>query len=271
MARPDIAKEIGSHLPFSIFFTAAGIILAALLTYAGILLGVYPQGLVSCGDEEHATCAHADHGHGEENHEEGETGGDEHADAASETIESDARFAAASLMLFHIFHPVHLLLSAMATTAMFYRYEQRLVKASIVGLVGSLGVCGVSDIFMPFVGGQFLAVQDLHFHWCVLEHPQMVFPFAALGIISGLIAAGTVDRSTLISHSAHIFISSTASLFYLISFGLTGWFTESLLGPVFLLVILCVTIPCCLSDILFPLIIVSKDGTPPPCCGHSHD
>lgn len=48
----------------------------------------------------------------------------------------EARFPEASAGLFHIFHPVHVLLSATATTAMFWRHEKKLLKAVLVGLFG---------------------------------------------------------------------------------------------------------------------------------------
>jgi len=56
----------------------------------------------------------------------------------------------------------------------------------------------------------------------------------------------------------------------LISFGVADWYSEARLGPVFAIVILCVTIPCCLSDILFPLAIARKEGDPVSCCEHHH-
>ncbi len=262
MQKHNVMRELGEHLPFSIFFTAAGITLAALLTYGAILTGKAAPATHSSCD----TCtpksadAHAA-GHADNTRDPADK--HEHHDSSL--------FIAAARMLFHIFHPIHLLLSAMATTAMFYRYERRMAKAIVVGFAGSVGICGLSDVFMPYLAGELLQLKGIHFHWCLIQHPQMVLPFAAVGIASGLVAAGTVDRSTIISHSAHIFISSTASLFYLISYGLPDWYSEKWLAPVFIIVILCVTIPCCLSDILFPLAMVSKDGEEPPSCGcHGH-
>jgi hypothetical protein len=176
----------------------------------------------------------------------------------------------ASEMLFHIFHPIHLLFSAMATTAMFFKHEKRVIKAIIVGLAGSLGICGCSDILLPYLCGGMLNAVDMHFHWCLLEHPLMILPFSALGVIAGLLAAGTVHSSTIISHSAHTFVSSTASLFYLISFGVTEWYMGTTLSIVFLIVIAAVTIPCCVSDVLFPTLIAHADGDDCSSCKHGH-
>lgn len=38
-------------------------------------------------------------------------------------------FPQASNALFHVFHPLHILFSATATTAMFWRHEKKLIKA----------------------------------------------------------------------------------------------------------------------------------------------
>lgn len=271
MEKHQIARELQEHLPFSIFFTGAGIMLAAILTYGAIISGASPAlsgGHVHC--EQHGGVQAGVEPSGVHEQSLPQTSAHDHEQAAAPC--GVDRLLAASGMMFHILHPIHLLLSAMATTAMFFRFEKRLWKAVIVGFVGSVGVCGVSDIFMPYLCGRALALQDMHFHWCLLAHPQMVLPFVALGIVSGLIAATTIHRSTVFSHSAHVLVSSTASLFYLISFGVSDWFSEGKLPIVFAVVVLCVTIPCCFSDILFPLLVVEGDGDMQhPCCAHSHD
>ncbi|MEW6354824.1 MAG: hypothetical protein AB1696_00745 [Planctomycetota bacterium] len=166
----------------------------------------------------------------------------------------------ASEMLFHAFHPIHLLFSAIATTAMFRRYDRHIIRAILIGFFGSIGVCGLSDIFMPYLTGQLLSVEHMHFHWCLIRHPMSVIPFVALGIVGGLIAADAVNRSTLYSHSMHVAVSSLASLFYLISFGMSDWVGGSTLPYVFLILVLCIIIPCCLSDIVLPLLLVSPVG-----------
>jgi len=252
MDKQHLRKELQEHLPFSIFFTAAGILLAAFLTYDSIIGGGYEpacthdpgakQAQEHDGHEHNATCVH---------------GGKQHLPAASG-------------MMFHILHPVHLLLSAMATTAMFVRYERKLLKAIVVGAVGAVGVCGLSDIFMPYLSGHLLAAKHMHFHWCVLAHPQMVLPFVALGIVSGMISATAVSNSTVFSHSAHVMVSCAASLFYLISYGVHDWFSEDKLPYVFVIVVLCVTVPCCLGDILFPVLVAKGDEDGHPHRGHAH-
>jgi len=206
-------RELIAHFPFTIFFTTFGVILAALLTYFGVVMG-----------------------------------------AAQENVERGSR------MLFHAFHPIHLLFSAITTTAMFRRYDRHIGRAILIGFFGSIGVCGLSDIFMPYLAGQWLTAKHMHFHWCVLAHPMMVFPFVALGIFGGLIAADAVHHSTFYSHSVHVAVSSLASLFYLISYGVSNWLGDAVLPYVFVILVLCIIIPCCLSDIVLPLLLVSPVG-----------
>jgi hypothetical protein len=169
--------------------------------------------------------------------------------------------------LFHIFHPIHMLFSATATTAMFWRYERRWLKALVVGLAGAILVCGASDILIPHLAGLLLGV-DMHLHVCIIEHPTLVLPFAAAGILAGFLASGHVVRATVFSHTVHVLISSSASLLYLVSFGLTEWIHHA--GYVFVFVVLAVMIPCCFSDIVFPLLVVTNEGEPRPSPHHHH-
>jgi hypothetical protein len=83
---------------------------------------------------------------------------------------------------------------------------------------------------------------------------MLVLPFAALGVIGGLFFEERMAGGSVFSHGAHVFVSSLASLLYLVSFGLTAWMTDMrLVFPVFLVVVLAVWIPCCISDIVIPV------------------
>lgn len=157
--------------------------------------------------------------------------------------------------LFHIFHPVHILFSATATTAMFWRYEKRVVKTVIIGLSGSILVCGISDVIIPFCSG-FVFGKSFGFHLCIVKHPLIVLPFVAIGIFIGIVAMEKVEKATFFSHSGHVFTSSMASMLYLISFGLADWFNY--VGSVFIIIILAVILPCCTSDIIFPLLFTKE-------------
>ncbi len=214
--RARLSVELVSHMPFSVSAAAIGLVLA------GMVCILAPQ----------LDATQADHDHGAH------------------------RLAGG---LFHLFHPVHMFFSAAATTAMFWRYERRMFKAVLIGMAGAIGVCGLSDIGMPYLSQVLLvkaqaltAIRPLAIHVCIIEEPGLVLPFAAIGVAVGLLAAVTVERSTLFSHSLHVFSSTMASIFYLIGpFGQTAWIAS--LGWAFLLVVLAVMVPCCLSDIVFPL------------------
>ena len=261
---PALWGELKSHLPYSVFATAGGIILVGLMLYAALIISpAYPA-------TKHAEAHEATHETNEHEHDH------EHADAPSgcpvhggtheQVMHGGEVMAQASHVTFHVFHPIHMLFSAVATTAMFWRYERKLLKAVIVGLVGSLGVCSVSDVFMPFLSGMILGAKGMSFHWCLVQHPMLILPFAVVGVAVGLIAADAVRHSTYFSHSAHVAVSSAASIMYLVSFGLTNWAEQ--LGSVFILMVLAVLIPCCFSDIIFPLLVACKDGKICACPAH---
>lgn len=176
---------------------------------------------------------------------------------------AEAELAPASVELFHVFHSAHILLSAVATTAMFWKHDNHnVLKAVFVGLIGSLSVCGVSDVFVPYVGGIILG-SEMHFHVCLIEEPGLVLPFAVIGVLAGLTVTKSFERSTEYSHGVHVFLSSVASLLYLISFGLADW--VHMAGGVFLVTIFAVMFPCCLSDIIFPMMCTHRY------CRHTHE
>jgi len=160
---------------------------------------------------------------------------------------------------FHVLHPLHVCLSAIATTAVFWRYERKIIKAVVVGVLGTIIPCALSDYVFPFVGGRLLG-QTVQLHVCLVDHPMLILPFLLLGIIGGLLFEERFFGSSVFSHGAHIFVSSLASLLYLVSFGFTGWLTDTrLVFPVFLVIVVAVWIPCCLSDIGIPISAIHKD------------
>ncbi len=171
---------------------------------------------------------------------------------------------AASTELFHILHPAHILLSSVVTTAMFWKYEKNLLKAVLIGFFGSVGICSLSDIVFPYFGGMFLGFSGMSMHICVLEHPGIVIPFAVVGILGGLLIPDSIERSTQYSHSAHVLVSSAASILYLAAYGVQDW--AHAVGGVFIVTIVAVMVPCCVSDIVFPLWFVKGK----PACNHRH-
>ena len=207
--------ELREHVPFSVSAVAIGLIAAGTICVLGFASGHGAEGVEAHGGGE------GSHGHN------------------------------AAQLFFHLFHPAHMLFSAAATTAMFCRYDRNAMKAIVIGLIGAIGVCGVSDIVVPHLSLLILGAST-PWHICVLEHPGLSLPFAAVGVAVGLAASGGVMRSTIISHSLHVFASTMASIFYMVGpLGIIAWIDD--LGKVFIFVVVAVVIPCCLSDIVFPL------------------
>ena len=242
------AAELTSHLPFSILSVAVGLMLAGLICFL-----VTDQTLLEAVASVEGK--HAAHGDGSDL-----PANDEHEE--HETLQG-------FLVLFHLFHPAHMLFSAAATAGMFMRHERNWGKAAFFGFTGAVLICGVSDIIMPHCS-LLIMNHKLDWHICVIEHPMLVFPFAGIGIIVGVLAAaGGMSQSTLFSHSMHVFVSTMASIFYLIGpFGRFEWIHQ--LGWVFLFICLAVMIPCCLSDIVYPLLFTKSAREEYSRLGHQH-
>lgn len=165
--------------------------------------------------------------------------------------------------VFHLAHPTHLLLSAAATAAMVVAHGGGTWRALLLGVVGSAGVCMLSDVILPWLGGIALTgVSTMELHLCVVEHPILIGPFLALGLAIGVFGGRRVERSTVYSHAAHVVVSALASLLYLVAFGLT--LSVATLGPVLLILLVAVMVPCCISDIVVPVLFGG------PRCRHGH-
>lgn len=236
-----LVQELVDHLPFSVSAVAIGLTIAGIICFLTPPQGPAPQPGLTLDQPAPADA----HGHGGESVPIDEH---EHGDA-----EHEHRHDNPFQPLFHVFHPAHMLFSAAATTAMFWRYERRVIKALVIGLIGAIGICGLSDIVMPQLSLGMLGKRT-PWHVCVYEHPSMVLSFAAVGVMVGLAASAGVHRSTFFSHSLHVFCSTMASTFYLIGpLGQLAWIDD--VGVVFLFIIVAVMVPCCLSDIVFPLFL----------------
>ncbi|MFQ5414127.1 MAG: hypothetical protein ACE5E6_06675 [Phycisphaerae bacterium] len=171
-------------------------------------------------------------------------------------------------LFFHLFHPVHMLFSGAATAAMFSRFDKSVAKSVVIGLIGAIGVCGISDIMMPHVALILLGTSP-GLHICVIEHPDLVLPFAGIGVLTGIATAGSERRATIVSHSMHVLASTMASIFYMVGpLGTIAWIDR--IGPVFLFVVLAVIGPCCVSDIIFPVGMSHAARAEYKREGHSH-
>jgi len=157
-----------------------------------------------------------------------------------------------SHILFYILHPVHVVLSAIVTTAMYKRHSKGKVWAAIsIGYVGSICIATLSDVVIPYLGGVLLTLK-MEFHLGFIEKWWLVNPMALIGI-----AIGYWKPTTKFPHAGHVLLSTWASLFYFTAFGMANWIP--LLPFIFLILFLAVWIPCCTSDIVFPLLF-TRDG-----------
>ncbi|MBA7604587.1 hypothetical protein ES703_11712 [subsurface metagenome] len=167
---------------------------------------------------------------------------------------------------FYSLHPVHVVLSALVTTAMYRKYGGRKIWAAVlIGYSGSIGIASLSDAIMPYLGGALLGI-EIEFHLPFIEAEKM--PFIGIetwklvnsAALTGIII-GYLKPTTKIPHSGHVLLSTWASLFYFTAFGIARWFP--LLPFIFLFLFLAVWLPCCVSDIAFPLLFARKKKLPP--------
>lgn len=155
--------------------------------------------------------------------------------------------------LFWTFHPLHVLLSALVTSAMFRQHRGRGVWATFsVGYFGSIGIATLSDCLRPYAGEWLLGLPHRGLHLGFIEKWWLVNPLAFAGILIGV-----VWPHTKFAHAGHVLISTWASLFHMtMALGSFVSFLQALLIGVFLF--LSVWVPCCTSDIVFPLLFTPK-------------
>jgi len=212
-----------------------------------------------------------------------------------------------SSTLFSLFHPAHVVLSAMVTASMFklHAVKKQFLLVLIVGYFGSVGVATLSDVVIPHIGTRLLGLDvsthaeshyheptstnkeavtthkhSEHTHSQEIEHHErkihlgfieewyIVNPAALLGIL----IAYFLPR-TKFPHAAHVLISTWASSSYLLMNMQAGMTVAVAIG-IFTTLFIAIWIPCCISDIVFPLLFVKSDvelaGPCPVHTLHSH-
>ncbi len=161
-----------------------------------------------------------------------------------------------SYSIFYTLHPIHVMLSALATTAMYRKYSHgKLWVVILIGYTGSIGIATISDAIIPYLGGTLLGIK-IEFHVPFIEKWWLVNPLALIGI-----ALGYWRPTTKFPHYGHVLLSTWASLFYFTAFGIAHWIP--LLPFIFLFLFFAVWAPCCLSDIIYPLLFTKKQVATP--------
>ena len=170
-----------------------------------------------------------------------------------------------SYNIFYILHPIHVVLSALVTASMYELHTCKRVSGKcvrgkcnlwvllIIGYVGSIGIATISDSVIPYLAEVILKMPNKEIHLGFIEKWWLVNPLA---IIGALIAC--FRPATKFPHAGHVLLSTWASLFHIIMAmggGALHWFVYA---AIFLFLFLAVWIPCCLSDIVFPLLFVKE-------------
>ena len=171
---------------------------------------------------------------------------------------------------FEGFHAIHVLLSAVVTSAMYRRYRTGILPCILIGFVGSVGIATLSDVVFPHHGGALALkltgeAHEMHFHLPFIEQWWLIGPVALAGV-----AIGMWKPTTRVPHSGHVLLSTWASLFYIVAHahGEVDWLP--LLPLLFVVLFVAVWVPCCVSDIVFPLLFVGKEGTGEEHHHHAH-
>jgi hypothetical protein len=152
---------------------------------------------------------------------------------------------------------------------MFRRYDRRALRTLLVGFTGAVVVCGIGDIAFPHASLVILGKAPAEPHICILHHPSLVYPFALVGVALGWVAAASIERATYYSHSIHVFVSTMATIFYLVGpLGKLAWIDR--IGSVFFFTLVAVLVPCCFSDILYPLLLTRAGRDQYAHSGHAH-
>ena len=169
-----------------------------------------------------------------------------------------------SYNIFYVLHPIHVVLSALATVSMYKLHKCKRISGKcirgecnfwilvIIGYAGSIGIATISDSIIPYLGEAMLKMPNRGLHIGFIEKWWLINPLAIIGV-----TIAYFRPTTKFPHAGHVLLSTWASLFHIImAIGQTlSWFSYA---AVFLFLFLAVWIPCCLSDIVFPLLFVKE-------------
>lgn len=201
-----------------------------------------------------------------------------------------------SLRLFRVFHPLHVVLSAMVTAAVYRTFDRKkhFLTVLVIGYFGSIGVATLSDSIIPFFGESILGVAmpaHAHLHEAIhensaeanegehasekavcgheecehdgghgvlerlhlgfIEEWYSVTPAALLGVF----IAYFLPKSKF-PHAAHVLISTWASSAHILM-NMDYSFSITLAIGFLIVLFVSVWLPCCISDIIFPLLFIN--------------
>ncbi len=151
--------------------------------------------------------------------------------------------------IFYVLHPAHVFLSALVTTSLYVRYGKRNIwVAALIGYTGAISIATLSDSIIPYLGETLLDLPNKGIHIGFIEEPLLTNPAAFLGL-----AIGYWRPITRFPHAGHVLLSTWASLFHIImALGQTlSWIQ---VVAILLFLFLAVWIPCCVSDIVYPVL-----------------
>jgi len=166
--------------------------------------------------------------------------------------------------IFYTLHPLHVFLSALVTAAIFKlhsckHFDKNCIEGKcnfwrllIVGYAGSVGIATLSDCIIPYLAEVMLNMPHTHIHLGFIEEWWLVNPLALLGILIAFFWP-----KTKFPHAGHVLLSTWASAFHIImAIGDQLTFVVYLIVLVFLFA--AVWLPCCVSDIIFPMLFVKR-------------
>lgn len=164
-----------------------------------------------------------------------------------------------AFQIFEVLHPLHVILSAIVTAAMYQHHtcdhDRKICHVPmllVVGYIGSIGIATISDSLVPYWAELFLGMKNAEVHIGFIENPLQVSLAALFGIIIAY-----YSPMTKFPHAGHVFLSTAATMFHILHAkdGVLGIITYLV---VFVFLFISVWLPCCLSDIVFPLAFAKR-------------
>ena len=160
-----------------------------------------------------------------------------------------------STRLFWGLHPLHVLLSALVTAGMYRLHGTGKAWATIlIGYLGSVGIATVSDCIIPYIGETMMGLPNKGTHVGFIEKWWLVNPIATIGI-----AVAYLWPETKLPHAGHVLLSTWASLFHM-TMAAGGELSLPTMVGVFVFLFFAVWVPCCTSDIVFPLLFLRESN-----------